>query len=93
MLMADGLGGSTNRVTQLGLSLTNGAFSTVYNKVPTGPVTLADALADNTKAGESLNFDFVRHRGRINIGFFDGHVENRTISPGDLRNVYLTAPK
>jgi prepilin-type N-terminal cleavage/methylation domain-containing protein/prepilin-type processing-associated H-X9-DG protein len=93
MLMADGVGGSTDRVTQLGLSLTNGAFSTVYNKVPTGPVTLADALADNTKAGESLNFDFVRHRGRINVGFFDGHVENRTISVGDLRNVYLMAPE
>jgi prepilin-type processing-associated H-X9-DG protein len=82
--MADGLGGSTARASY--------SFATLYNKVPAGPVTVADALTGNTRAGDPQNFDRLRHRGKINIGFFDGHVETRTISPGDLSNVYLMPP-
>jgi prepilin-type processing-associated H-X9-DG protein/prepilin-type N-terminal cleavage/methylation domain-containing protein len=82
MLMADGLGGGTSR----------GAFSTLYNKVATGAVTVADALAGNANAGDPQNFDQGRHHGKINIGFFDGHVETRHIAAGDLANVYLVAP-
>ena len=97
MIMADGLGGSANRVTALNLlsggSVPNLTMSTVYNKVSSGPVTLADALAGNGKAGDPENFDTLRHRGRMNIGFFDGHVETRNISANDLSNVYLMPPQ
>jgi len=85
MVMADGLGGTPSR-TMYG-------FSTLYNKVPVGPVTVADALAGNSKAGEPQNFDRLRHRGKMNIGFFDGHVESRNISASDLANVFLIAPQ
>ena len=84
MLIADGLGGNPTRVFI--------GFSTVYNKVPTGPVTLADAYSGNANAGDPQNFDLVRHQGRINIGFFDGHVETRLINARDLANVYLLPP-
>jgi prepilin-type processing-associated H-X9-DG protein/prepilin-type N-terminal cleavage/methylation domain-containing protein len=87
MVMADGLGGGSSR------SLFGYTFSTVYNKVPIGPVTLADALAGNGSAGDPQNFDAVRHNGRMNIGFFDGHVETRNISGNDLMNVYLMPPE
>ncbi len=94
MIMADGLGGNTDRATQLGNVQTgNNCFSTVYNKVAVGPVTLADALAGNSKAGDPENFDPIRHRGKMNIGFFDGHVETRNISINDLMHVYLVPPK
>jgi prepilin-type processing-associated H-X9-DG protein/prepilin-type N-terminal cleavage/methylation domain-containing protein len=94
MIMADGLGGSDDRVTQLSNVQTgNNCFSTVYNKVASGPVTLADALAGDSKAGDPENFDPLRHRGKMNIGFFDGHVEARAVSGNDLMNVYLIPPK
>jgi prepilin-type processing-associated H-X9-DG protein/prepilin-type N-terminal cleavage/methylation domain-containing protein len=86
MVMADGLGGGSSR-TPYGYT-----FSTIYNKVPSGPITLADALAGNGKAGDPQSFDTLRHHGRMNIGFFDGHVETRNISAGDLLNVYLMPP-
>ncbi len=85
MVMADGLGGNANRNLYYG-------FSTVYNKVAFGPVTLGDALAGNSYAGDPQNFDSLRHQGLINVGFFDGHVETRNISTADLRSVYLLAP-
>jgi prepilin-type processing-associated H-X9-DG protein len=84
MLLADGLGGNPTR-WQIG-------FSTVYNKVSTGGITLADALAGDGLAGDPSNFDFVRHQGKINVGFFDGHVETRYISVAELSGVYLKAP-
>jgi prepilin-type processing-associated H-X9-DG protein len=86
MLMADGVAGDPARVG-LGFGL-----ATVYNKVAFSPVSLADALAGNTKAGDPQNFDSLRHRGKVNIGFFDGHVEMRRISMSDLADVYLVAP-
>jgi prepilin-type processing-associated H-X9-DG protein/prepilin-type N-terminal cleavage/methylation domain-containing protein len=84
MLLADGLGGNPTR--------TYYGFSTVYNKTPVGPVTLADALAGNANAGDPENFDSVRHRGKMNVGFFDGHVETKDVSVRDLSNVYLIPP-
>ena len=93
MILADGLGGETVRLNALGVTLPTNTFSTVYNKVPGGPVTLADALAGNGNAGDPENFDTLRHRGRMNIGFFDGHVETRNISADDLLNVYLMPPQ
>jgi len=84
MLMADGLGGNVTRAYY--------GFSTVYNKVPYGPITLGDALAGNGKAGDPQNFDPGRHRGLMNVGFFDGHVETRAVSVGDLTDIYLNGP-
>jgi prepilin-type processing-associated H-X9-DG protein len=84
MLMADGLGGNPTR--------TYYGFSTVYNKAPFGPITLGDALAGDAMAGDPQNFDPTRHRGMMNIGFFDGHVETRAVSVGDLTNIYLKGP-
>jgi prepilin-type processing-associated H-X9-DG protein len=87
MVIADGLGAGGGR-TSYGYT-----FSTVYNKVPNGPISLADALAGNAKAGDPQSFDILRHHGRMNIGFFDGHVETRNISGHDLMNVYLMPPQ
>ncbi len=84
MAFADGVGGNVTRIDY--------GFSTVYNKTPTGPITLADALAGNSKAGDPENFDPKRHDGRMNIAFFDGHVETRYVKANDLSDVYLVAP-
>jgi prepilin-type processing-associated H-X9-DG protein len=54
-----------------------------------GPITLADALAGNARAGDPGNFDHRRHNGRINIAFLDGHVENLPLQPGPLSRVLL----
>lgn len=54
------------------------------------PISLADALL-GTKAGDPLNFDRKRHQGKINVAFFDGHVETLDISEKGLQNAYLFA--
>lgn len=54
-----------------------------------GPITLADALTDSTKAVDRVMFDRNRHRGRINVGFADGHVQTLWIDERDLRQAYL----
>ena len=84
MIMADGLGGNVTRLDY--------GFSTVYNKTTGGPITLADAFLGDAAAGDPQNFDSVRHQGKMNVGFFDGHVETRNISANDLSDVYLIAP-
>jgi prepilin-type processing-associated H-X9-DG protein/prepilin-type N-terminal cleavage/methylation domain-containing protein len=84
MLLADGLGGNPTR-GRIG-------FSTVYNKVRTGAITLRDALLGDSLAGDPENFDSVRHQGKMNVGFFDGHVETRYVSATDLADIYLKAP-
>lgn len=63
MLLADGLGGDITRSTDAHFSTISNQinFSTVYNKVPTGPVTLADALTGDSLAGDPQNFDPIRH--------------------------------
>jgi prepilin-type processing-associated H-X9-DG protein/prepilin-type N-terminal cleavage/methylation domain-containing protein len=94
MILADGLGGNITRSTDAHFSTISNQinFSTVYNKVPTGPVTLADALSGDSLAGDPQNFDPIRHQGKINVGFADGHVETHVISVKDLANIYLLAP-
>jgi prepilin-type processing-associated H-X9-DG protein len=87
MMLADGVMGANTRYPA-----SSAGFVTLYNKVPLGPVTMADALAGNNNAGDPQNFDRLRHKGKINIGFFDGHVEVRNINAGDLADVYLLAP-
>ncbi len=78
---------------------TGEGFATLYNnlKLKNGrlvvlPVTMADAFTGDGAAGDPQSFDLIRHQGRINIGFFDGHVETRTINAKDLSSVYLLAP-
>jgi prepilin-type processing-associated H-X9-DG protein/prepilin-type N-terminal cleavage/methylation domain-containing protein len=41
------------------------------------------------ECGDGSLFDKARHRGRMNIGFLDGHVENLIIAPNELARVYL----
>jgi prepilin-type processing-associated H-X9-DG protein len=68
---------------------------TFVNKVPTLPqylpITLADALADNTKAGDAKSFDKFRHRGKINVLYFDGHAETLNLNVRDLSRSFLAA--
>ena len=67
-------------------------MSTFYNIAQYPPVTMADAYLENGNAGDTENFDLIRHHGKINIAFCDGHVETRTISAADLQSVFLLAP-
>ena len=67
----------------------NMSFATITNKTSLGPVTLADALAGNARAGDPQNFDLRRHRTRVNIGFLDGHAETLPIEAGKLRSVLI----
>ena len=91
MFAADGVGGS--------LYSNRGSYSpgipavTVFNNDPNLPATLGDALAGRGQlAGDPENFDKIRHNGRINVAFCDGHVESRWITVPDLTNVYIVAP-
>jgi len=65
---------------------------TIYNNQPQpaingtyyGQITLADALTKRKVgsallAGDPNSFDQVRHNGKLNIAFFDGHVELRAL--------------
>jgi prepilin-type processing-associated H-X9-DG protein/prepilin-type N-terminal cleavage/methylation domain-containing protein len=90
MFVADGLMGSVYKLRMFWPP--NTALMTVYNISLNPPITLADALMDDGKAGDPENFDLHRHRGKINIGFCDGHVEARNITKSDLSKVYLMAP-
>jgi prepilin-type processing-associated H-X9-DG protein/prepilin-type N-terminal cleavage/methylation domain-containing protein len=58
----------------------------------TGPATLADALDNNGRAIDSFSFDRVRHNGRMNIAFADGHVAAFRITSPDLRGAFLLPP-
>jgi prepilin-type processing-associated H-X9-DG protein/prepilin-type N-terminal cleavage/methylation domain-containing protein len=67
--------------------------ATVINKIKpgpaVGPITLADALAGNARAGDPGNFDHRRHRGRMNVSFLDGHAETLPIDPAALSRVLI----
>ena len=56
------------------------------------PIKLSDAYDADIYAGDTSNFDKIRHQGKIEIAFCDGHVETRTINDGDLRTVYIVPP-
>ncbi len=66
-------------------------WTTVTNLTAVAPVTLADAYTDDGLAGSSDNFDALRHKGRVNVAFVDGHAENRVISARSLTSVDLIA--
>ena len=58
----------------------------------TDTVTLADVLAENNNVMPYRGqLDKLRHRGRTNVVFADGHVETVHITPADLQRVCLTA--
>jgi len=95
MFAADGLGGSTLANHQ-GVGLPKPIF-TVYNTAIQTPATLGDAynapkLFGGGPAGDHENFDAIRHRGKINVAFCDGHVETRNLSAADLGNIWISAP-
>lgn len=94
MFAADGLGGSLLTRLNGTYKEINGppgsaAVSypnlTIWNNQPTAPITLSDALAwrrnasNKLIAGDPDNFDQIRHHGKMNIAFCDGHVETRDI--------------
>jgi prepilin-type processing-associated H-X9-DG protein/prepilin-type N-terminal cleavage/methylation domain-containing protein len=94
MFAADGLGGSTlaNHPGSGPLPL---PMYTVYPTANQTSATLANALAAGifgAKAGDKANFDLKRHAGKINIAFCDSHVETRSITAGDLGNVWIMPP-
>jgi prepilin-type processing-associated H-X9-DG protein/prepilin-type N-terminal cleavage/methylation domain-containing protein len=91
MFIADGLMGAVDEYPRIPWYYGTG-MSTLYNIGNATPVTVADALTGDGKAGDPENFDHLRHRGKMNIGFFDGHVETRNITVSDLSSVYLLAP-
>jgi prepilin-type processing-associated H-X9-DG protein len=55
----------------------------------TKPVTLADAFSNTGRADGPDAFDAIRHRGRINAVFVDGHVETVRVEAGDLARVFV----
>src|SRR5262245_45419351 len=67
------------------------SLTTASGKPMDGPVTLADAFlkTDRVVPGCSASFDMLRHRGKINVGFADGHVETLRITAADLSRAYL----
>jgi prepilin-type processing-associated H-X9-DG protein len=104
MFACDGLGGAIYSRPDVP-AFTGVPFYTIYNAVDpitqnsiSASVTLADAFNQATGgaaqpiAGDTANFDLLRHRGKINIAFCDGHVETRNITAADLSSVYLLAP-
>jgi prepilin-type processing-associated H-X9-DG protein/prepilin-type N-terminal cleavage/methylation domain-containing protein len=96
MFVADGLGGNVSYAPGRFGWETGSPMATLYNIANKPPVTMADAYNGNGSgiglAGDNANFDRFRHRGKINIGFFDGHVETRTLKISDLSTVFLLAP-
>jgi prepilin-type N-terminal cleavage/methylation domain-containing protein/prepilin-type processing-associated H-X9-DG protein len=57
-------------------------YNTTFNQ------TLGDVYNFNG-CGDPINFDSKRHRGRMNVNFFDGHAESVVIQPKALAKVYL----
>jgi prepilin-type processing-associated H-X9-DG protein len=52
-------------------------------------VTLGDVTSTGNPAGMASIFDYNRHRGRINVGFMDGHAETLPLVPNSLKRVSL----
>ncbi len=83
-MVGDGLQSNARGTTEFGGMLS------LYNKVKDQSVTLEDCYLSRTKGGDIQNFDLKRHNKRMNIAFFDGHVEARQIDKlAQLRSVYL----
>jgi prepilin-type processing-associated H-X9-DG protein/prepilin-type N-terminal cleavage/methylation domain-containing protein len=81
ILMGDGLA-RTNNVDHLK------AFDGSSATGDSSTVTMGDVLANNGGDHSGI-FDTVRHQGRINLSFFDGHVQSYVININDLAHAYL----
>ncbi len=67
---------------------------------PLGPITLDRAFnCDQNESGSPPNylfagnddsFDKMRHQGKINVLYCDGHGEVKSLSTGDLKTVWIT---
>jgi prepilin-type N-terminal cleavage/methylation domain-containing protein/prepilin-type processing-associated H-X9-DG protein len=55
-------------------------------------VSLANALDGSTFLKDQTNFDYARHKNKINIIFADGHAETRNIKIADLSTAYCIPP-
>lgn len=78
---------------------------TIWNNQTIVPVTLSDAYTKRRGgptnlllAGDQQNFDLIRHKGKMNVAFCDGHVEQRDIpnltkdpQAVALMNIYILA--
>jgi prepilin-type processing-associated H-X9-DG protein/prepilin-type N-terminal cleavage/methylation domain-containing protein len=90
MFAADGLGGSVRtringtykEINGSGTALVSYPNLTIWNNQSFAPVTLSDAITKRKNsvnqliAGDPDNFDQIRHHGKMNIAFCDGHVES-----------------
>ena len=98
MFACDGLGTvvANNRSTSY-YGSSGFVTATLYSNFPNAPVTMGDAISGRKVggmllAGDPACFDLIRHRGKINVAFCDGHVETRDVSYKDLLGIYLTSP-
>lgn len=87
VMLADGLAG----LPRGNLLNSKMGWITFINYTPKGPITLADALNNPSKAGDAKSFDRYRHRGKINVAYFDGHAETLQITTKDLERAFLIA--
>ena len=87
MFAADGLHG------KLSGEVSGYGMYTLFNTRTIAPVTMGDAFVGNARvAGDTACFDLIRHQGKLNVAFCDGHVESRAISYNDLNTIYLLPP-
>ena len=62
-----------------------------YNGTVNGVSDPGDYMYPNyCWAGNFDSFDRQRHQGRVNILFCDGHGDNRALTTGDLKNVFIS---
>lgn len=66
---------------------------TIVNKTSKPPITLADAFLPTNRAGSPASFDKIRHKGKVNVLFIDGHSETRNLDARDLASIYIRAPE
>jgi len=90
VLIADGQPRGNRGMTS-GIDLTSWVLWTPTD--PDGVVTLSDAWLDQTRANVRTaskdNFEPARHKGRINVGFLDGHVETLPLTAEALSGAVL----
>lgn len=68
-------------------------YLTLAPKDASGTLPRAYTMAENfNSADDKPKFDLVRHKGKGNILFLDGHVETVSLSPGELQKIYILPP-
>jgi prepilin-type processing-associated H-X9-DG protein/prepilin-type N-terminal cleavage/methylation domain-containing protein len=96
LMLMDGKGAQTMSTPYFYVTITNATYlgNTVQGK-RINSFPLSEGLAPTTTppiVRTKENFDKLRHKGRMNILFMDGHAETRRVEPGDLNDVYLLPP-